>query len=231
MPGVATICGGTPSISFYRHQLDLVADTDRLFGRLEGSVRRAIRKAEKSGLTLEVSSTLAAVRDYYSLHCQTRRRHGLPPQPFRFFRNIHDRILARDLGAVILARHQGRAAAAAIFFQRGTEAIYKFGASDAAFQDVRANNLVMWEAIKWCAQKGAMGLDFGRTSLSNEGLRRYKLGWGTQESRMDYFRYDLRKNQVIPGRDDTLGWHTRVFRALPVSVARIIGAALYKHTA
>ena len=39
------------SLSFYSHTVDLAADEDALFARVEPSVRRAVRKAEKEGLT------------------------------------------------------------------------------------------------------------------------------------------------------------------------------------
>jgi lipid II:glycine glycyltransferase (peptidoglycan interpeptide bridge formation enzyme) len=121
--------------------------------------------------------------------------------------------------------------AGAVFFHFGKTAIYKFGASNEAFQHLRANNLVMWEAIKWHAMRGFAVLDFGRTSLGNEGLRRFKLGWGTRERRIDYFRYDQRKSGFVTARDESSGWHNRIFRILPVSLSRLVGAASYRHVA
>lgn len=220
-----------PSLSFYGHALEITEDANRLFAGFKPSVQRAIRKAERSGLAVEISTKPDAVRDYYSLHCQTRKRHALPPQSFRFFRNIHEEIIARDLGFVISAKIKNRVAASAIFFHYGAKAIYKFGASDPALLDSRANNLVMWEAIQWCARAGKKSLNFGRTSLANEGLRRFKLGWGAAEHRINYFKYDFRKNAFVTDRDEVYGWHNRVFRAMPSPVARLAGALLYKHVA
>ena len=168
------------------------AGPENLFARFDSSVRRAIRKAEKCGLEIGISNSLEAVREYYSLHCKTRRHHGLPPQPFTFFLNIHRHVLSQNMGMIVSAKHQQRPVASAVFFHTGAEAIYKFGASDPAFQELRANNLVMWEAIQWCVRNGKKILDFGRTSLANEGLRRYKLGWAAEERRIDYYRFDFR---------------------------------------
>jgi lipid II:glycine glycyltransferase (peptidoglycan interpeptide bridge formation enzyme) len=223
--------GIQPSLSFYGHELDLTGDEDRLFARLESSVRRAIRKSEKSGLTVEVSQTLSAMRIYYALHCQTRKKHGMPPQSFEFFQSVHEHVVAKNMGIIVLASFQGKPVAGAIHFHAGRQAIYKFGASDETFQHLRGSNLVMWEAIKWLARNGAKSLHFGRTSIANEGLRKFKLGWGTEEHRMDYFKYDLRQDRYVTDTDETSGWHNRVFKALPVSVSRIIGSVLYKHWA
>ncbi|HET7625801.1 MAG TPA: GNAT family N-acetyltransferase [Verrucomicrobiae bacterium] len=220
-----------PSLSFYGHALEIAEDANRLFAGFKPSVQRAVRKAERSGLIVEISTKPDAVREYYSLHCQTRKRHGLPPQPFRFFRNIHEEIIARGMGFVISAKVKNRVAASAIFFHYGAKAIYKFGASDPALLDFRANNLVMWEAIQWCARAGKKTLDFGRTSLANEGLRRFKLGWGAVEHRINYFKYDFQKNTFVTDRDEVYGWHNRVFHVMPTSAARLVGALLYKHIA
>ncbi len=223
--------GATASTCYYGHRLGLVDNEDVLFANVDGAVRRAIRKAHKSGVTVEISQAPDAVRAFYGLQCKTRKKHGLPPQPFRFFQNIHQHILSRDRGFVVLARNGRTAVAGAVFFHIGKRAIFKFGASDGRFQHLRANNLVMWEAVRWYATHGFDELDFGRTSLDNEGLRSFKLGWGTQERSIEYVRYDRRSGGFVTVKDEAFGWHNRVFRALPGPVLRCIGAGLYRHMA
>jgi hypothetical protein len=220
-----------PSISFYGHLLELGPDSDGLFAGFEGSVRRAIRKARNSGLTLDVSGEMSAVEDYYGLHCQTRRRHGLPPQPFRFFRELQRHVLGPGLGWVVSARWGGRSVASAIFLVHGEEAVYKFGASDAAGRERCANHLVMWHAMEWLAGRGVKRLDFGRSPEANEGLRRYKLGWGAEEERLNYSKYDFRSRRHVTDQDAAFGWHNRVFQRLPLGVARLAGELLYRHWA
>jgi Acetyltransferase (GNAT) domain len=219
------------SLEFYGHELDLTGGEAALSGRVESSVRRAIRKAEKEGVTVEVSDTLEAMRIFYGLLCKTRRKHGMPPQPFHFFQNVHEQVLSKKLGVVVTARHEGRAIASSVYFGFGSRAIYKYGASDEAFQHLRGNNLVMWEAIKWHAQKGFKTLHLGRTSLGNEGLRRFKLGWGATEQCIEYVKYDLRHDRFVTDKDESAGWHNKVFSHLPIFLSRMIGAGLYKHWA
>ena len=219
------------SLSFYGHSLDLTAGEDNLFSCLESSVRRAIRKAEKAGVTVEVLQSQEAMRIFYVLQCQTRKKHGLPPQPLAFFLNIHRHVLSQNMGMVVLASHLGRPVAGSVYFNYGAEAVYKYGASDEAFQDLRGGNLVMWAAIKEYVRRGAKRLDLGRTSVGNEGLRKFKLGWGASERRIEYVKFDLGKNEFVTDTDGSSGWHTHVFRRLPVFMARAIGGVLYKHWA
>ena len=74
-------------------------------------------------------------------------------------------------------------------------------------------------------------MGMGRTSLGNDGLRRFKLSWGTTESVVSYWRYDFRQRALVQGEDKAEGWHNGVFRLMPGPVARLAGALMYRHLA
>jgi lipid II:glycine glycyltransferase (peptidoglycan interpeptide bridge formation enzyme) len=218
-----------PSLSFYGHVIHLERGPEALFAAFDSPLQRGIRKAEGAGLKVEFSTSPEAMRDYYALHCQTRRRHGVPPQPFRFFENIASFVLARDHGYIATARLQGRAVAAAVFFHFGGQAIYKFGASDFRFQHLRPNNLVMWETIKRCAAGGFLRLHLGRTSLAHEGLRRFKLALGAREGKVEYYKYDFAQRAFVTDVDRVEGWFNHLFRCLPPPLLRLAGIIMYPH--
>ena len=219
------------SLSFYGHSVNLVADDQLLFEKMDGSARRAVRKAEHDGVTAEVLQSEAAVRDFYGLQCRTRRRHGLPPQPLSFFLNLWRHILSQNQGMVVLASQGGEIIGGAICFFLGGRAIYKFGASDFRRQHLRPNNLVMWTAMKWLARNGATTLHLGKTSLANAGLRRFKLNLGAVEQTIEYVKFDLQAQRFVTETDGIAGWHNRVFRVLPVFMSRLAGELLYQHWA
>lgn len=218
-----------PSLVFYGHVIDLEPGPDALFKGLEAAVRRGIRKAEEVPLRIEFGGGLESVKTFYALHCRTRSRHGLPPQPVRFFENISRHVLERGQGQVVIAREGQTPVAGALFFHHGREALYKFGASDYAFQRLRPNNLVMWAAMKRYAGEGFRRLHLGRTSLANEGLRRFKLGFGAVEQRIEYSKYDFSRREFVVDTDRAEGWFNQVFRRLPLPLLRLAGQALYPH--
>jgi hypothetical protein len=219
----------SPSLSFFGHVLPLSDREDRMFARLESRVRRGIRKAERSNVRVEISQTMESVRAFYSLHCKTRRRHGLPPQSFSFFKSIFQHVLSKDLGFVVLGSYREKPIVAAVFFHFGDKAIYKFGASETAFNRLCGNNLIMWEAIKSYSAKGFALLHFGRSSIANEGLRQFKLSFGTEEYKIDYFKYDFRNEAFVTDRDKVFGWFNGGFRLMPIPLSRIVGILLYRH--
>ena len=218
-----------PASRFYGHTLDLSTDCTQMFGRFASSVQRAIRKAHRSEVNAVAVRNRQAVGDFYQLHVETRRRHGLPPQSASFFRNIYEHIIKPGIGFIVLAQRGSRTIAAAIFFRFGNNAIYKYGASDKRFQEFRANNLVMWHGIQFLVRIGVEKLHFGRTECENDGLRRFKLSWGTQEETINYYRVDPSGRQCFtPARGDS-GFHKKVFGRLPLVFNRVAGSIIYPH--
>jgi hypothetical protein len=215
--------------TFYGHTLDLSRHVDELANRFDSPVRRAIRKAERSNVSVLVGRSRQAIGDFYRLHVQTRRRHRLPPQSTSFFLNIYEHIIKPGLGFTVLAQRGSRAIAAAIFFRFGKNALYKYAASDKRFQEFRANNLVMWHGIQFLLRTGVEKLHFGRTERENEGLRRFKLSWGTQEEVIDYCRIDPSGRQRLMPAPHNFGFHRRVFGRLPRMFNRLAGSIIYPH--
>ena len=134
---------------------------------------------------------------FYRLHVRTRRRHGLPPQPFKFFLNIQKELIDHNLGFIVLARAGSRVVAAAMFFRSGISALYKYAASDERYQQLRGSDLVLWEGIQFLIKTGSQSLHLGRTSLDNSGLRKFKLGWAVTEQMLHYFRFDVARNSWL----------------------------------
>ncbi|MEP6686626.1 MAG: GNAT family N-acetyltransferase [Verrucomicrobiota bacterium] len=219
----------TTAPTFYGHTLQLDGDPQKLRTGFIGAVRRNLGTAERSGLKVQVTWAREAVFQFYQLHVRTRRRHGAPPQPVRFFDDVYRHLIEPGLGFVILAGPVAKPVAAAVFLTHGKNAVYKFGASDAKYQQYRANNLVMWEAIKHLSERGATSLHFGRTSPDNDGLRRFKRGWGGREEAIHHCRLDSATDEWEGIAPDSSSIAQHVFRRLPSAVNRWAGAFLYPH--
>jgi lipid II:glycine glycyltransferase (peptidoglycan interpeptide bridge formation enzyme) len=129
----------------------------------------------------------------------------------------------------VLASYNGKTIAGAMYFHLGSKTIYKYGASDKKYLHLRPNNLVMWEAIKWYSTNGFRSLSFGRTAPDSKGLRQFKAGWGTDETTIKYYTYDLIKKDFITRKPPVSGFHKKVFNAMPINLLKITGSLLYKH--
>jgi CelD/BcsL family acetyltransferase involved in cellulose biosynthesis len=217
----------TAAATYYAHDLILTSE-EEVWKKMLGSSRTAVRKARREGISITICNSRQSVEEFYRLHAETRRRHGVPPQPYRFFANIYREIIGARHGFVVLANAGAQCIAAAIFFEFNAMAIYKFSATDARAQHLCPTNLAIWEAICALLESGCKVLHFGRTDLANEGLRRFKLAWGTTEHRLGYLQLGkILRSDSPPNQSHTLA---RAFlRRMPLSINRLAGAIVYPH--
>ncbi len=218
-----------PSSFCIGHVLDLSPGLDQIFTAFRDSTKRNIKRARGSDVQITIGNSRQSVEEFYRLNCITRRDHGLPPQPYYFFEKIYMHVLSKDFGIVVLASHQGKNIAGAVFFHFGDSAVYKYGASDKRYQHLRANNLVIWEALQWYCERGYKTFHFGRTEPQNAGLLQFKRGWGASEHPINYYKYDLKKNEFVADPLRTNGVHNSIFRRTPLPLLKIAGSVLYRH--
>ena len=216
------------SAKYLGHTLDITGITDKIFSSFRDSTRRNINKAVNEGVTIERSESLQSVQDFYRLHCLTRKKHGLPPQPKFFFQNIYNYIISKNKGFVVLASFNNQIIAGAIFFHHGHKAIYKYGASDESFLRLRANNLIMWEAIKWYSTNGYKSFCFGRSDYNDKGLRQYKNGWGSVEREIYYYKYDIINDKFMEINNES-NISKIYLQKMPLKLLQVVGHFMYRH--
>jgi hypothetical protein len=88
----------------------------------------------------------------------------------------------------------------------------------------------MWEAIKHYNERKFKTFHFGRTEFENDGLRRFKLGWGTTEKVINAYIYSLNKKNFIQKGTKTSGFHNAIFRKLPIPVLKVISGIFYRYS-
>jgi lipid II:glycine glycyltransferase (peptidoglycan interpeptide bridge formation enzyme) len=218
-----------PSFTYLGHTLNLSDKENQTFSSFRDSTKRNIKKANKEGVEVKIFHSAESVGEFYRLNCTTRKQHGLPPQPYLFFKKVYDQIIHKNLGFVVLACFKDKPIAGAVYFYFGEKTVYKYGASDLNYQNLRANNLVMWEAVKWCCQNGFKHFCFGRTEPENQGLIQFKSGWGTTEQQINYYKYDFKKGSFVSSPSKVTDFHNRIFKNIPLPILNKVGSILYKH--
>lgn len=220
---------GRVSQRHVQHVLRLDPDPDEVVRRFRSSVRRNIRAARSGDLRLRRALTEADMVDvFYPLQVITRRRLGLPPQPRGFFRALWRDVLAGGLGHLTIVEAAGTPVAAGIFLSLNGMVVYKYGASNPKAWSLRPNNLLFAEEIADACVAGARTFHFGRTDVNDEGLRRFKQGWGAEEEPLPYTRIGSASTREGSGPPKLL---RAVIRHAPPFVVRSLGEALYRFAA
>ena len=217
-----------PSAIYYDHTLDLTKNEKQLLARFRDSTKRNIKKAKKMGVKVDIMNSMEGVTSFYKLNCITRKDHGLPSQPLRFFKSVFQHVISEGLGHIVLASYEKKIIAGAIYFHFGKRALYKYGASYSRNQRLRPNNIVMWKAIKCYAEKEFETFSFGRTEPEHAGLLQFKRGWGTREHTIQYYRYDLTKAMFLQTGKGIKSSYC-FLKKLPLPLLNLAGSLLYKH--
>jgi CelD/BcsL family acetyltransferase involved in cellulose biosynthesis len=213
------------------HTLELAPDPDAVLATFSRSqVVRNITRAEREGVDVRRGAAASDLtRVFYRLHLQTRRRQGVPVQPRRFFELLWEQMIEPGLGFVLLAYSDETPVAGAVFLTWKRTVTYKYGASDPRYLNLRPNNILFWRAIEWACRGGYQRFDFGRTDLDNEGLRRFKSGWGTLEEPLTYsVLADAPPKRSVKRAAPVMG---SLIRHSPPWVCRAVGTALYRYAA
>jgi hypothetical protein len=212
---------------FFFHRLDLRPSLDDIFRNFHRDcVQRKIQRAAQARLTYEEGRSDSLLAKFYHLLLVTRRRHGLPPQPVAWFRNLiaclGDRVKIR------VASKDGRPIASILTLRYKHAMVYKYGCSDQRFNNLGGTQLLFWEAIQEAKNGELSEFDMGRSECDNPGLIAFKNRWGTTRSTLVYLQYPQQRSQSIWGaRQFDIAKY--VFPYIPDSWLAAAGRVLYKH--
>lgn len=200
------------------HGVDLTRPLDEIWESLRA--RTVIRRAERQGVRVRVTRDAADLRRFYEMHLATRRyKYGLLAQPYRFFQAIHDRFLSRGKGDLLLAEVDGEPIAGILLLYWRRRAYYKFNASRQEMQRYRANDLLMWHAIRHATEGGYELLDLGLSDEDQEGLVRYKDKYASSTGYITFV-------QRPPATSQTAATHAEAAALLPALTSLMTSAGV-----
>jgi hypothetical protein len=212
---------------YWLHTLDLTPPEDRIFrGFHPSNTQRAIRRAEREGLSYETGTSDRLVLSFYCLLRQTRRRHGLPPQPLCWFRNLV--ACLQDTLRIHVASKNGIPVAAILTLSANRTLVYKYGGSDARHHRRGGMPFLFWRVIQEAKAQGQEELDLGRSDLDQAGLIAFKEHLGAKRAALTYYRHPNRRGpSPLAGR--FLSVARKVVPFLPDAVLDLSGRLLYRH--
>jgi CelD/BcsL family acetyltransferase involved in cellulose biosynthesis len=149
---------------------------DEIFGAYSSACRRAVRKAEKVGVTVEEASGPGFADEYHEQLVGVFARQGLAPTyGVERVRALIDHL--EPTGRLLLLRArdpEGTSIATAVFPGFGSTAYFWGGASVREKQILRPNEALFWYAMRYWRDRGVTEFDFG-------GGGDYKLRYGGTE--------------------------------------------------
>ena len=170
----------TATVTF---EIDLAAEEDVIFGRMDSACRRCIRKAEKLGLVIEEASGESFADEYYAQLVDVFAKQSLrPPYGADRVRELIRCLEPTEQLLLLRARSpEGKPIASALFPAMNGTAYFWGGASFRAHQLLRPNEAIFWYAMRYWKERGMSVMDMG-------GGGDYKRKYGPVEFSVPFFR-------------------------------------------
>jgi hypothetical protein len=215
-------------VTYFLHRLDLRATAEELFHKFhKDCVQRKIRRAERERLQYEEGTSEDLLEKFYRLLVMTRRRQYLPPQPLNWFRGLIASF-GNEL-KIRVASKDGVAVASILTLSHKKAMVYKYGCSNAAFNNLGGMALLFWKTIQEAKDREFEEFEMGRSDVDNLGLIAFKEHWGASRTPISYWTYP----HLGVGLPSV--WRKKLARRLvprlPDPLLRAVGKLLYRHIA
>jgi peptidoglycan pentaglycine glycine transferase (the first glycine) len=138
--------------------IDLTSEPEDLLSQMSRSARYNIGLASRKGVTVEEGSE-ADLAVFYRLLHETAERNRFPIPPFDYYQREWSTFSKRGRAILLLAKYDGQTLGARMAFACGEQAADLLGASSGELGHLKANHLLVWEAMRWAQQLGCRTYD------------------------------------------------------------------------
>jgi FemAB-related protein (PEP-CTERM system-associated) len=193
---------------------------------LTSKVRNQIRKAIKSGLTVDFG--MEYFDDFYRVLAVNHRDLGTPLHSKSFFRKVLEEF--HKSSGIIVVKYKDKVIAGMLYIYFKNVFSDPWAASLREYNKLCPNNILYWEAIKYASKNGFEYFDFGRSTIDS-GTYMFKKQWGADQIRLNYL-YFLNKAEIIPEfnvYNNKYEFAINVWKKLPLIIANTIGPRLVRY--
>lgn len=156
--------------------IDLTPSEEALFKSFTSKTRYNIRLAEKHGVSVKEDNSEKAFNKYLGLTMETVNRQGFYAHTRKYHKLMWETLRKAGIAHLLTATYQKEIITTWILFVWKDFLYYPYGASTEKYKNVMANNLMMWEAIKFGKKLKLKTFDlWGREE--GKGFTKFKEGY------------------------------------------------------
>jgi serine/alanine adding enzyme len=213
--------------------LELDSNVDEVWQRkISYEARKAVNKARKSGLAVKEECNEATLRGpFFSLYCESMKRLGVPPHNLRYYLDCYKAF--GDKMKIFWAMKDSIKVAGLLGFACGHRISIINIVSDPAYWNLRPNDLIHWEFIRFAAENGYSFFDFG--SVRYDGQEHFKRKWGCTFIPHSHYYLMSKQQDALRTFDSSSSMMSQFSnmwtRWMPAALANKIGPVIRKQLA
>ena len=174
----------TDNTTYTRFHLDLAQGEEAIWSGLRKSMRRAIKKSESHGMTVDLFNNDFDL--FFKLYSRDQKRFGTPITGYRYLKWLYETF--PEAHSIARVEYQGQTAAMFMVRRYKGEVSEMIGNDRPQFRHLNPNLLLEWTLIRHAIETGQSRYDFGR-SVVGSGSYHFKEGWGAIPETMHYQFY------------------------------------------
>jgi len=164
-----------------------------LLSSVHGKTRNMIRKAQKSGIIIDIDNS--RMSELYAMHLANMQAIGGKPKSGSFFSKIADYFVEGTDYNIYIARIDGTIAAALLVFYFNGIVEYYTPVVVEEYRTFQPLSLIIFQAMRDSSKSGYRLWNWGGTWLSQDGVYRFKKRWNTED--IHYYYYTKINNSKI----------------------------------
>jgi hypothetical protein len=158
-------------------------DRENIWDSYRGEVRRAIRKAQKTGLQVRRATSGAEVEILYRLYLSSMERNRAAAKyPLRWFDALYRNLIEQKKADFLFAMKDHDYAAGVVLIYSRSSDHYLHNGSKEAYLENRPNDLIVDYVIRKGVEEGKTILDFMGSAPNDLPLLRFKEKWGSRST-------------------------------------------------
>jgi lipid II:glycine glycyltransferase (peptidoglycan interpeptide bridge formation enzyme) len=171
----------------YTFQLDLTPSEDQLFANLDSKTRYNVRLAYRKGVKIVEDSTAQGMDTYLQILKETTKRQQFYAHSPQYFQKMWQELGDSGMIKIFHAVYEDTILSSWVMLIFDGVLYYPYGASRDIHRNVMANNLMMWEMIRYGKNQGCHLFDMWGSLGPNPdknhswyGFHKFKRGYGGQ---------------------------------------------------
>jgi lipid II:glycine glycyltransferase (peptidoglycan interpeptide bridge formation enzyme) len=195
--------------------LDLDEDEETLMKNMRQTTRNLIRRGEREGVEIRMSTDEAAIDRLVELLDETARRHHFTPFSKKYIQGELDAFKDADEVKVFEAYFEGEMVSSAIIFFYGDTAVYRHSASSSRRIKCQPTYFLQWNVIREAKRRGIKHYNFW--GIAPEGASKKHPFYGITVFKTGFggYKKDLLHCQDLPiNKKYWLNWFIETLRRL-----------------
>ncbi len=169
----------------YSLRTDLQRSPEELLASFGHSRRKHLRRAQRGGVQVVLSTSREEIRTLHTLSLHAAQRNHFAQHSLAYFEACWDHLVARGLGFLAIAYHDGVPAAAGLSLAAGPRVWNVYGAPNPALRSTCAYEALSWGEMRLFRERGFRWLDLGpggagMPDADRDPVYRFKLGFSPE---------------------------------------------------